>query len=658
MNPEPRADTSLLWKLAAFGLAAIVLIGAAIVLFNLVAWRTALVIACLLVVLVALRVWGDVLLPLFVRIAGAVVVAALALLAANWAWAGLGLPRPRPWIGLLFFACPVAFLALWAYFRTWWVAPPRGHAAVWAAATTLVLVVVLPFGIVGYKMLTEDEKTVPKSAPVLSQLRIGVIGGDGAPGIPRTAKTRGWRIQLSRGKPRGTGVDWGGDGEPQWRDDSADPVLLLLVDGAPRSLERAGALPDVPGRRGEVARWLAIARAAAPRGVPAYVILQTRDTSRLERWRTQLAQEDEESDGRRRGEVISLQAHAGNRTVVDVALRAVVDSPTFDEDLAVAARHRPLIYFDGDEETYTPLNVDRLLEKGRFRLCSRLQPPTLSLCRQVTGPGDLENGGNNLGFDTAEVANETDGSTIYVNVTRRLAGRRERAYLDYWWYLPDNPTGSANGALCGAGFVIAGWTCFDHQSDWEGVTVVTERRSRAGPFEPIAVHYPAHEGRTRYTWSALEARWKQPSTRRVVGNVEATARPLVFVARGTHAAYPAACHRKRCDKAPAPLHENPHNGRRPWAQNQCELGCLTALPERNRGTRPALWNAFDGRWGTTECDLVALCSSSNAPRSPGHQGRYSRPWCATASVTLQGRRALLDARVPQCDETAPISRTG
>ena len=32
----------------------------------------------------------------------------------------------------------------------------------------------------------------------------------------------------------------------------------------------------------------------------------------------------------------------------------------------------------------------------------------------------------------------------------------DRIYLDYWWYLPDNPANTAQGAMCGAGLVIAG----------------------------------------------------------------------------------------------------------------------------------------------------------------------------------------------------------
>ena len=62
-------------------------------------------------------------------------------------------------------------------------------------------------------------------------------------------------------------------------------------------------------------------------------------------------------------------------------------------------------------------------------------------------------------------------STIYVRPVRREVNGRQFLYLDYWWYLPDNPARAGKGAFCGAGLVIPGVSCFDHQSDWEGITV-------------------------------------------------------------------------------------------------------------------------------------------------------------------------------------------
>ena len=72
------------------------------------------------------------------------------------------------------------------------------------------------------------------------------------------------------------------------------------------------------------------------------------------------------------------------------------------------------------------------------------------------------------------------------------------------------PLFANEGAFSGAGMVILGVTCFDHQSDWEGMTVALE--CRAGRAEPIAAHY-AQRGRiVRYDWPAVRAHWDRDTT--------------------------------------------------------------------------------------------------------------------------------------------------
>ena len=95
----------------------------------------------------------------------------------------------------------------------------------------------------------------------------------------------------------------------------------------------------------------------------------------------------------------------------------------------------------------------------------------LADCRTVNGAVDLRNGVGNLRFDTQAIEARTSPTTVYVHeVPDKLhPGWTD---IDYWWYLPDNPADDPQGAMCGAGFVIPEITCFDHQSDWEGVTVV------------------------------------------------------------------------------------------------------------------------------------------------------------------------------------------
>jgi hypothetical protein len=163
---------------------------------------------------------------------------------------------------------------------------------------------------------------------------------------------------------------------------------------------------------------------------------------------------------------------------------------------------------------------------------------------------------------------------------------------------------------------------------------------------PEAVVYSAHQTKGRYTWAALERIWSTGFTAAAARRRANAERPLVFVARGTHAAYPDAC-RGRCTKRFPPHREEPHDGGLPWPgerEADCVALCVTALPTTAQGSKPARWNAYNGRWGTTRCELWVFCSSSDPPKSPGQQPRYQQPWCATLAVSLaaNGRSVVRD----------------
>jgi lysophospholipase L1-like esterase len=414
-----------------------------------------------------------------------------------------------------------------------------------------------------------------------------------------------------------------------------------MVDGGPERLARARALPDAPREDGEIGRWLGLADRVASTFTATFALLRTSDAERLAAWRSALAGH---APGARRGGAVALDSVEGSRTTTDLALRLAVLSPTSDGDLALAAQHRPALFFDSDEPYPTPLNVDRLVASGKLRLCEQGQSVG-AVCTAVDDPGDLRNGATHLRFDPDEIAGLSDGSTIYTHVTRSGNDHPNSIYIDYWWYFPHNPAGAGGGALCGAGFVIAGITCFDHQSDWEGVTVVLNADS---PDTPTAVAYAQHGGVTRYSWRALEQLWDDGDRVNFGRGVDTGARPLVFVARGTHASYPTSCDDERCDvgdlpgsRAEHPTRENRHDGGERWPRDEradCPSICVAALPVRGRGQELGLWNAFDGGWGTTDCVLEFVCASSAPPRSPGFQGRYRHPWCATEVVGWTGER--------------------
>jgi hypothetical protein len=285
-----------------------------------------------------------------------------------------------------------------------------------------------------------------------------------------------------------------------------------------------------------------------------------------------------------------------------------------------AVDHRPILLFDSSERFRTPLDVDAMLRTGDVQLCPQGNG-LLAHCIAIHGPADLQNHFGNLRLDTQQIADAGIATTIYVHAVpdQLHAGWTD---IDYWWYLPDNPANTAQGAMCGAGLVIPEITCFDHQSDWEGVTVVVTQSGR-----PTAVHYAAHSDVIDVPWDTLQAAYKTPELSPFAEGRDTANHPLVFVARGSHAAYPTPCAESNCP-GNSVLQDNPHDGARPWPQVPCaNTACVTGFPVAANGT-DASWNAFDGYWGSAVCIAGGVyCARSNAPRAPGRQGRYRKPWC-------------------------------
>lgn len=635
-------------------------------------------------------------------------VPVLTLVAVDAAWADVINWRPPPVAGLVLAGLVIGF-SVWVYLETWWTPDQSKSPVFWAAFFVWWLVIAPPmlawsfdqigsykkpifwaFGVVvvGMAAITfrrlarrrsgrsrskrwrlawagglatvvavafawtwsvVHEDAFPPQRAVSSLDVITISGGPGV--VTRPAVSHGWDLAYWSGRTTGANdaVDWGADGAPPAGGRrGADRVLVLLPDGAP-SLNHAAELPNLAPHDGEVDRWLAIADRVAPPSVPTYVVLQTRDKARRRQWCERLKTADRgcwrprtaDTAAERHGGIVSLQEEQGD--VGSLAFRLASTSPTVDQDLAIAALFRPALFFASGERYTTPLNVDRLLESGVMKICPDNQPG-LGFCSDVHSSADLHNANNHLSFKTDEVAAATKESTIYVHVPPDRV--RGYVYLDYWWYLPDNPANAGDGALCGAGFVIAEITCHDHQSDWEGVTVVGKLGSGAQPPEPVAVHYSAHNGRTRYEWKTLNEIWKGLEDERgrpFEPGVDTSTHPLVFVALGTHASYPHICRREHCDEG-SPLNDKRHDGKRRWFGNddadpRCTPGCLAALPTAGGGTRPARWNAYDGVWGRARCELWIFCNQTDGPQSPGQQKRYEEPWCATHWAEWTGRKA-------------------
>lgn len=179
-----------------------------------------------------------------------------------------------------------------------------------------------------------------------------------------------------------------------------------------------------------------------------------------------------------------------------------------------AFEHSPVLLFDSGEQLHTPLNVDSVFARGLVELCPEGRG-LLAGCTQLHSANDLRNGIGNMRFNTQELEGADIATTIYVHVTTDPTDPSLQD-LDYWWYLPDNPADTARGAMCGAGLVIPEITCFDHQSDWEGVVVVVNKVSG----EPAAVEFAAHSHVVYASWALLQSadgkppRAKFPSTSR------------------------------------------------------------------------------------------------------------------------------------------------
>jgi hypothetical protein len=62
------------------------------------------------------------------------------------------------------------------------------------------------------------------------------------------------------------------------------------------------------------------------------------------------------------------------------------------------------------------------------------------------------------------------------------------------------------GTSCGVGLSLPGKTCFDHQSDWEGITIVFDRRDKTPV--PVAVQFAQHGAVVRYGYQDLLGIWR------------------------------------------------------------------------------------------------------------------------------------------------------
>jgi hypothetical protein len=592
-----------------------------------------------------------------IRVLGAALVAFLALAGVNVLTNALGFGRLPILAGLILAVLVFGGVVFWYLHKDGWSLVASG---IGGAVLAIGILLVTPY-VIG--KLTANTDPVPAAEHVASQLDVMIVGdGSHHPPPPQVAENpalKEFDVRYSVGFAAGNEVRWtlvnsesgeaaleaaaAGNARPAEealpeRRPEADSVLLLLPDGtAPVTTEPE----DLKPQQEELPRWTQVAETAAP-GAPTYALLETTNAKRLSKWKGFVPH----------GRAVSLQS-LETPAVTEAATDLAINAPTAKADFALAMAYRPILLFDHEEPVPWPLSIAALFNEGRVTLCHD-QGVAKTECgsEPLKSPRELENNGTHLRLrlrnshelrvlaraelkaaeEETEEAPATQvpgaGSAIYVHPVPLVKNERELLYLDYWWYLPDNPVGVGGGALCGAGFVIPGVTCQNHQSDWEGMTVVVDR-TEAKP-HVVAVQYAEHSDVVRYAWAQLREHWDSDSkVQALVANIpDAATRPLAFSAEGTHATYPLPC--RRCHQvAPPDLAEGPHRGDLPWVGDLTSAcgrsSCLQLLPTRNGGTEPALWNAYNGPWGERHCFLTYYCDSGSPPTSPGKQGRYEHP---------------------------------
>jgi hypothetical protein len=327
----------------------------------------------------------------------------------------------------------------------------------------------------------------------------------------------------------------------------------------------------------------------------------------------------------------------------------------------LAERFRPRLLFDSDEQ-WRPLNVAMMFDERidgapAHRLCARVKRITCeAIASEAAFTALVHKGSAFGGGQHLDLAGRASGdykgplkckpplldcgdaprSAIYFHVTRS----NDRYYVDYWWFLRFNDFYRTHPEIaCHNQAAIASSVCDEHEGDWEGVTVVTPPDS-ADTLDYVV--YAAHKGTFRYAAAEL--------------GLKGGTRPTVFVARGSHAAYPKACAEDSCTQPAAlaaeglvQLPEGRFDGAKPWERNEedCHAdvpaSCLLSLPRTD--VDPHSWTVWAGQWGAGCEDACGTLTGVNSPRSPGVQQRYQTPNCS-----LQGAAQTCDGKALGCSD--------
>lgn len=283
---------------------------------------------------------------------------------------------------------------------------------------------------------------------------------------------------------------------------------------------------------------------------------------------------------------------------------SLVEVPGSSEDLALAARFRPVLLFDSSEP-WRPLDVARMFLDDRPSVCARAgcYPSAsisgLTYSRRLDTPGRPEKT-DSYGSGRPEcrhggLADCDSGlpAGMYAH-TVYVPSASKYAYIDYWWYFRFNDA--------------PGGGIFDHEGDWEGTTIAVSG-DEPDPQRFVFAAIASHEARWNYLREVLKCAGADEGD-----TCEKAQRVKVFVANGTHAGYPDSCKSfwviPLCGQTghAGLIPEAGFDGQRPWGANDA--------PESLRDlNRP--WVDWDGSWNADPGTRIA---------SPGKQSRFSNPW--------------------------------
>ena len=238
------------------------------------------------------------------------------------------------------------------------------------------------------------------------------------------------------------------------------------------------------------------------------------------------------------------------------------------QEESLARRYAPVVELDAQDWT-RPSSVSSLL--------GALGHPG----RGDTGPLDLIL--PELSEELRRGSSDPSDWHTYVHVYRAQGG--ERLYLQYWFFYPYN-----DGALF-----------FDHEGDWEHVTVVLGRGE-----EPLGMYAARHEDNAPGAWRA----WAKL-------RVEQGSHPRILSADGSHGSF--------FDQADVGWRDR-FSDSEPVVWRTWEGGGLVHLGER-AAPRLTFVMEYARPWGAT-----SLLPGTSAPVGPA----YQRGWCVDGDAGCNG----------------------